>query len=235
MKAKHGRSITDAIHDAMTRLEDYTRANLLQLNPEKSKVMLLTKQTNQKREFEIQIGNKLLKHQSSLVVLGNVIADDLSWDEHVRRKMIPSLANRVRTLRQVNGYMDTKFRQNYSQAIFRGKLCFAADAWGGASKTMLSKLQDLQDRAATVTLGKKAGKQSKSQKLHTLGWPTVAQEVNLATNRLTHKVLHRKIPEELAIKMPQNERNWKIKKMIKLDTKPKWLTIKQKDKLLLQK
>ena len=224
VKAKHGRTITEAIHDAIGRLEDYTRANLLSLNPEKSKVMIVTKQTNIKKDFEISIGGKSLKHQSSLCVLGNVIADDLSWDEHIRQKIIPSLANRVRTLRQVNGYMDRKFRQEYSNAIFRGKLCFAADAWGGASKTMIAKVQDLQDRAASVTLGKKAGKKSKAQKLQSLGWPTVKQEIELATNRLTHKILHDKVPEELALKMPQNVRNWKIKKMIKLDTKPRWLT-----------
>ena len=101
---------------------------------------------------------------------------------------------------------------------------FAADTWGGVSKILITRIQILQDRAAKVALGHLYEKKSKSQRLKLLGWPCITDEVKIATLRLTHKVLHQGSPDELALKMPKNKRNWIIKKTFKLDTKPKFLT-----------
>ena len=122
--------------------------------------MLLTKDQALKTNFQIPIGGKLLIHQPSLTVLGNVIVDYLTWDNHIQKVIIPSLANRVRKLRHVSAFMSPKFKLVYVNAIFRGKLTFTADAWEGGSQTMISKIQNIQDRAAKVVLGPFADKKS---------------------------------------------------------------------------
>ena len=48
--------------------------------------------------------------------------------------------------------------------FFGGKLLFAADGWGGASKTLITKVQTLQDRATKTIIGKSADRLSSSQR-----------------------------------------------------------------------
>ena len=45
--------------------------------------------------------------------------------------MIPSLQNRIRTLRTINKYLDPKFRRVYTSSVFRAKLMFGLETWGG--------------------------------------------------------------------------------------------------------
>ena len=164
-KAKYGKSIQQAVLDAISRIQDYTNANLLALNPEKSRVMIMTKNTQLRKDFQVPVSGKVLHHQPALTILGNIVTEDLSWDRHVTANVIPSLANRVRTLKNISQYMGMGFRKQYATAIFRGKLAFAADTWGGVCQTLISKVQLLQDRAAKVVLGHPFARKSCDQRL----------------------------------------------------------------------
>ena len=77
-----------------------------------------------------------------------------------RTEVIPQLANCARTLKYTAKFMDPKFQKVYTTAIFKGKLLFAAEAWGGASKSLLSKVQAIQDRVSKATLGPKSARLS---------------------------------------------------------------------------
>ena len=59
-------------------------------------------------------------------------------------------------------------------------------------------------------------------------------EVKLATLRLAHRIMHKNVPEELSAKMPQNVRNWNIKKIYKFDTKPRKLNKNKRTMLSFQ-
>ena len=209
--------------ETIRRIENYTNANLLALNPEKSRIMIISHDREIKKNFEVKIGGKVLKHQTSLLVLGNLISDDLTWDRHVRTLVIPQLLNRARSLRQATIYMDKKFKRMYSTSIFMGKMRYAMDAWSGVRLTLMSKIQDIQDRVAKHTLGRDGERMSKSQRLKTLNWLSVRQEARMSTLRLTHKIIHQGIPEELSEKMPINKTNTRLSTAKKLATKPKWL------------
>ena len=194
-KPVNGNSIQQAVLDVIDKLETYTNANKLALNPEKSRVMVLTKDKKIQQDFQVTVAGKVLGHQPSLKILGNIVSADLTWEEHVRKVVIPSLSNRVRTLKEISTFMNLNFRKNYASAIFRGKLAFAADAWGGTNATQISKVQTLQDRAAKIVLGLPATRKSNQQRLQLMGWPNVKDEIKLATIRLTHKILHHGYPE----------------------------------------
>ena len=137
----------------------------------------------------------------------------MSWEAHVKKIVIPGLSNRARTLRQITPYLDPSFRKQYATSIFKGKLNFAADAWGGVS----------QNRVAKATLGSKFSKKSTPWREKELGWLTIRQDIDLATSTLTHKVIHQQIPEELSLKIPINQTNPRLKEAAKLATKPKYL------------
>ena len=126
---------------AMDKIGKYTAANRLALNHDKGIIMLVTKDKTLKDKFEIKLGGKKVVHRKSVKILGNLITDDLTWDEHVRKELIPSLQNRARTLKLIGKFMDPRFRAQYAQAIFKSKILFGAESWGGTSKTLLKKVQ----------------------------------------------------------------------------------------------
>ena len=72
--------------------------------------------------------------------------------------------------------MDKKFKQLYSSSIFMGKVSFAIDTWAGASKSLVSKVQAIQDRVAKNTLGKSSAKMSNLQRRQKLNWLSIEQE-----------------------------------------------------------
>ena len=84
-------------------------ANILTINTEQTKVMLFTKDEKIKIEFKILIKETEIKHQKQVTVLGNTLADTLTWDYHVKNVIIPSICNRVRTNKTVAPYLDPKF------------------------------------------------------------------------------------------------------------------------------
>ena len=222
-KPKPGQTLEDSVLETMKKVEDYMNSNLLALNPDKTKIMIISTDFNKKKNFKVEIGGKELHHQTSLKVLGNIIADDLSWEKHVRSIVIPELANRARTLKYMSSFMNPQFKKVYARALFKGKLIFAIDAWGGVNKTLQAKVQAIQDRVTRSTLGLKAAKKSSYQREKELGWLSVQQEVIMSTHRMTHKIVYKAVPEELAAKMPLNTTNLRLKEAHKLDTKPKFL------------
>ena len=221
--ASKTKNIQEVVMEAISKLETYTNSNLLALNPEKSRVMIVSKSKTEKENFRVNIHGKELHHEQSLNILGNIFTSDLTWDLHINKIVLPSLANRIQTLRNITKFMDQKFRRIYANAIFHRKVTYVIDAWGGAGKTLISKVQNLQNQAAKVVLGYKAEKMSHNQRLNKLKWPTVNQEVKLATLRMTHGIIYRQTPEELSTKMPLNMRCWNVNGTRKLDTKPKHL------------
>ena len=70
--------------------------------------MIISTDENLKKNFSIQVGEKTLTHQKKITVLGNIITEDLTWDSHIKSLVIPSLANRARSLKLTTKYMDKK-------------------------------------------------------------------------------------------------------------------------------
>ena len=128
-KPKNDQSIQQAVINTISRIEDYTNANRLALNPD----------GKLKQNFSVTVGRKEIRHEKKLVILGNVLTEDLSWDRHVSQMVIPSLSNRARSLKILTQCMSQDFKQKYATAVFMGKLNFEIDAWSGESLVLIKK------------------------------------------------------------------------------------------------
>ena len=217
------KSLKQLVSEAMEKVAVYTNSNRLQLNQDKSLIMVVSKNEKLKTDFEIELGGKVVKHKTSIKILGNIVSDDLSWNQHVKSELIPSLQNRARTLRIIGKFMDPKFRALYGQAIFKSKMIFGAESWGGAQQTLLTKVQSIQNRVVKNILGKEHYNKSLRQKHLILNWLSVKAEIEQSTHKLTHKILNENIPEEISARMSMNTKSLRIGLHRKLDTKPKWL------------
>ena len=126
-------------------------------------------------------------------------------------------------MKLVAKYLPADFRAQYTNSVFRSKLMFGIETWGGAPQTLLTKVKKLQDRVLKIALPKKYQNKTSRQRQNILGWLPINKEILKATHKHTFKVLNWNIPEELSTQMPKNTKNLRISKQNKLDTKPKWL------------
>ena len=100
---------------------------------------------------------------------------------------------------------------------------FALETWGGGSKSLIKRIQNLQDQASKLAIGKLHPKYSPSQRQTKLNWLPINDEITLSTMAFTWKIIHLHIPEEMNSVMPENQTGHRIQAHRKLAAKPKWL------------
>ena len=98
----------------MNNLTKYMKANKMALNPDKTTVMLIAKDNLSKHKFSVKICGGNIKHHRKVTILGNLLNDKLTCDDHIMANLLPALANRLQTLKLVAGYLDQKFKQIYA-------------------------------------------------------------------------------------------------------------------------
>ena len=125
-----------AVLNTMVKVECYMKANKLALNSDKSQVMVVSNNTEIKKNFEVIMNGKKVRHKEHITILGNTMSASLTWDAHITKVLIPSLSNRVRTLQIVSRYLPPGFRAVYANSIFRSRLLFwDRDMGGGPPET----------------------------------------------------------------------------------------------------
>ena len=153
-KNKHP-TLEIAVSSAMDKVREYTLANKLQLNRDKTKICIITNNKEIRNNFEVTLDNKVVKHSKTVKVLGNIIAENLSWEPHVAKEVIPSLNNRCRTLRITATYLNKGFKALYCNAIFRSKMIFAIESWGGYQLLLWTKFKKYRTKYPKLRWAKK--------------------------------------------------------------------------------
>ena len=96
---QENKDLKQTILETLSKVEDYTRANQLSLNADKTKIVLMTKDKYYKEKFHVILDNKEVRHQKQATVLGNLLPENLTWEAHVSKNLVPALRNRIRTIR----------------------------------------------------------------------------------------------------------------------------------------
>ena len=216
--------LSTLVVNKMSQLESYMAANKMKLNSDKSQVLVVSKNKITRETFRVFLDNKEIKHSDEVVILGNKISSDLSWDRHVESVLIPSLNNKLRSLRLVANYLSYGFRPRYIGSIIQGSLSFAAENWAGVHLRLIRKLEGIQKSAAKLALGFKFRNWSTDMRLRHLKWLSIKDLGLYATITTTHKLIHKQCPMGLSEKMTLNTTGPRIALQLKLATKPRILT-----------
>ena len=196
------------------------------MNQENTKVMIISKDKKIKNDFNINVNNKEIKHSPVVKILGYKVNEELNWDSMLLKgndSLICQLKTRLRTISKIGNFLDTKMVKQYVNAIFRGKMLFGMEIWGGSALGTIDKLDKLQSNAARLALGKDWSNKTDAQRLKHLKWLPIRDEINYVTHKMTHKILNIAKPEEISSLMPMATRDSRIRDQRKLDTKPKIL------------
>ena len=219
---KTNKSLQEHVNDTMTTLKQWMDSNQLALNGDKTTIMVLTKNQRTKMDFQVNIQGKNIKHTPKVKILGMILDENLTWDKHVTSILIPSLKNRLRTLHLTTRYMTQKFKRQYTSSIFRGKLLYGIETWGGVKTPLLDQIQKLQNKAADIALKgtPNIDRKSTTQKHQILNWMKINDEISHATSKQVHKIIHKRVPSTLAELMPLNNITSRIQVHRKLAAKP---------------
>ena len=147
------------VKTTIDRINDYMQCNKLALNIPKTQVTLITKNKPTKDNFKIEVGTTVINNSNQMNILGITINDQLKWKQHTevgQSSLIRQLKIRLFTLNKILIFMDEKMRITYTNAIYRGKYLYGIENWGGCGKTQLTTLQNLQDKAMALAIGKDA-------------------------------------------------------------------------------
>ena len=95
INAKPQSTIKNEVTKFMEKVEDYASANKLAINPDKTKVVVISKNQETKSNFKITLKGKEIKHSPEVKILGLKLSDDLMWERHVLNDLLPQIKNRV--------------------------------------------------------------------------------------------------------------------------------------------
>ena len=90
---KVDKSLEKHVTETMEEIKNYMDANKMALNPEKSQILIVSKNRSIKDNFTVTMDGKEIKHSPEVNILGVTIDEKLSWEHHVSNNLIPNLKN----------------------------------------------------------------------------------------------------------------------------------------------
>ena len=218
-----GESMKEAIANTMDEVQVYMKANRLQLNPQKSQIMLISKNSKMNK----WIWN-CFKQQDSIPQAWNG-----SSREHLFRwpSMGQSCQKSPNTIAQKPIAHIKKCRQIFAQRISRAILqrniprkTYVRNWNLGWSvlKFNIANPEPTKQSFAKLALSEHY-KLNSNQRHKLLHWFSINREVESAVYKHTYKIIHWNQPEELASQMPPNVNGRRLAAQFKLACKPKWL------------
>ena len=147
-------SVNDSRHlqSDITKLENWSNKWLLQFHPDKCHILTLGKFENIKHTHRYTICNKEMEHVSEEKDLGVIIDSDLSFDEHISKKVRITNAI-VGLIRRTFSYLDGKTFVKLYKAFVRPHLEYAQVIWSPHLKKHIDILENVQIRATKLVDG----------------------------------------------------------------------------------
>ena len=79
VKPNEGKDLQESVNDAIAKVNEYMANNKLQLNPDKLKLMVLTRKPACRMEITIAAEPEAICHSSKVKIFGLKIEENLSW------------------------------------------------------------------------------------------------------------------------------------------------------------
>lgn len=134
------------IQDDMNFICDYFRINLLLLNAEKTKQMVLQSTRKSTPTVNIHINDSTIERVPEMTYLGLVINDSLSWTNHVE-SLCGQVSRNVGIVSKLRYKLKTQTMRLTYHSMIQSKLCYMLNEWGSAKELLIKRLATLQNRA----------------------------------------------------------------------------------------
>ena len=178
--------------------------NKLQLNREKTQMMVITRKPATRKEIKIQAHPTNIKHSNNIKILGVDIEQSLSWKFFLmdgKRSVLKQLTTRLNSLKILKKSATVKQMRMFANGILMSKIEYGAEVWAAAPAYILKKLASIQLEAARTVLGYQTKRWSATHLLKEMKWVSVQQLATLASAKLSHKILTTSQPAVLSYRI----------------------------------
>lgn len=200
--------LEDILNSDVKNLHTWLCANKLTANATKTEFITIASSYRLKQFIavpKIRLGNKPIKQVTKAKLLGVIVDEKLSWDDHVHEKVIPKVLGGLRMLRVLRDLLSLPQLISVYNALVIPYFDYCSTVWGNCGTVLRNKLQKLQNRAARIIT--RSGYEIRSTKILTaLNWCNLETRRNQQKGTLMYKIVNGMSPRYLnEMFVPLNE------------------------------
>ena len=147
--------IQNVINSELKNLNNWLIANRFSLNITKTEFMIIGSRqrinVTQNKDIAIKIRDREINRADVMKSLGEHIGSHLSWSEHVH-KILKKISSAIGALKWVRPFISCKTAVQVYSASIQPHFDYCCSVWDELGDTLATKLQNLQNRAARVTM-----------------------------------------------------------------------------------
>jgi hypothetical protein len=146
-RSKQPRAATGYLQEAVNALEDWFRLWRIDVNPEKSSALLITRR-RVVPVGQIQMFGRDIPWKDQVKYLGVILDKRLTFIPHIKHveAQTKMVASRLSSLTCRKSKMSIRNKLVLYKSIIRPVMTYASVVWGHASASQLNKLQVIQNR-----------------------------------------------------------------------------------------
>ena len=148
-KHKDVECLTKNLNNELLKVSKWIKANKLQLNYEKTNVMLFNFPKTCVSEVKIYMNGNLIEHTSSTKFLGINIDKDLKWKTHVY-EVLRKVSRTIGIMSKLKDILPTKILIMLYNSLILPYISYCNIIWGFCKQHLLNRIFLLQKRAVRI-------------------------------------------------------------------------------------
>ena len=134
----------------LSKVENWLRHNKLSLNLSKTNYLLIQNKSRlEKGKIKLKVNDSPLKQSSVVKYLGVYIDDNLNWSAHIQH-LQKQVSRSTALLSKLRHYVNIKVRCAVCYSLIHSHLNYGIAVYGSANKTVLKKLQIIQNNIMRI-------------------------------------------------------------------------------------
>lgn len=173
-------------------LSTWLCANKLSMNATKTEFMVIASKYRIKQLVDnpkITIGKEIINSVSKAKLLGVLVDEKLSWEDHIHDIIIPKVLKGLRMLRSIRPMLTITQMVSLYESLVLPHFDYCSALWGNCGVVLKNRLQKLQNRAARII--SRSGYEVRSPEiLSALGWCDLETRRRRQKSTLMYKIMN---------------------------------------------
>ena len=188
-------------------MHSYYNANMLKINPQKTKLMFVSKHKYRPltKNFTFKAKGHEIKPVPCLKILGSFVSHDLSQEREISQ-LLSTLNHRVNQFEKLKKYTDFHTRLQFSNSYILGRLVYMMPTYTNLNVNQKDRLHKLLMRTARMTMNSYCFKKSIDFILGRCKWVDINEMIKLSSLKFINNMLITQKPGTLYSKIKINKR-----------------------------
>ena len=189
-------------------MHSFYNANMLKINPQKTKLMFVSKTKFRPvtKSITFKAKGHEIKPVPSLKILGSYVSHDLSQEREVSQ-LLPLLNHRINQFEKLKSFTDFHTRLQFSNSYILGRLQYMMPTYTNLNKNQKDRLHKILMRTARMTLNSYCFKKSIDFILGCCKWVDIDEMIKLSSVKFINNMLVSQKPGTMYSKIKINKRS----------------------------